>query len=112
MKRIIRCLLPAISIIVFAWAYQGEGDLWLHSFFYGCFVTFMLLLPSYIKLGKKGYICFGLVLWFGAALFLWQVKDVSIGSAVGWSVLFAIMVTLMQFFMQNIIRLCKEPPKN
>lgn len=111
MKRIIRFLLPAISVILFAWIYQGDGNSWLVSFFYGCFVTFMLLLPSYIKLGIKGYICFGLVLWFGAALFLWQAKDLPIGSAVGWSVLFALMVTLMQLFMQNIIRLCEDETK-
>ena len=71
-----RYLLPAISVIVFAWACQGEGDSWFYSFFYGCFVTFALLLPSYIKLRIKGYICYGLVLLVALALFLYLVKGV------------------------------------
>lgn len=105
MKRIIRYLLPAISVIVFAWACQGEGDSWFYSFFYGCFVTFALLLPSYIKLRIKGYICYGLVLLVALALFLYLVKGVPIANAVGYSVLFALLNAAVQYFLQNIVRL-------
>ena len=111
MKKVLHVLLPFISIISFTLIFQSEGNSWFESFFYGCFVTFMLLLPSYIKLGIKGYICFGLILWVGVTLFLWQVKDMPIDSSVGWSLLFALMVTVMQFFMQNIIRLCEVETK-
>ena len=104
-RSIIRFLLPAVSIIVFAWIYKGEGDSWLYSFFYGCFVTFALLLPSYIRLGIKGYVCYGLVLLGTLALFLSLVKGVPVANAVGYSALFALLGTAVQYFLQNIVRL-------
>lgn len=105
MKKVIRFLLPAVSIIVFAWSYKGEGDSWFYSFFYGCFVTFALLLPSYIKLGIKGYVCYGLVLFVALALFLSLVEDVPVVNAVGYSALFALLGAAVQYFLQNIVRL-------
>lgn len=61
MKKVIRFLLPAIS--VFAWIYKGEGDSWLHSFFLWLLCNICAIITVLYKVGNKG-IC---MLWIGVA---------------------------------------------